>query len=199
MPIFLFFDIDKQHVRAHQKLLENQIPNSQFILEDVRKIKADVFVSPANSYGYMDGGIDEIYSEMFPGIQKTVQDKIKAVSTINTRYGKPFLPVGCGLTVDTGTGKKLISVPTMDVPRDIRKTPENVYYAMIGILKLSDHYKNDTVVAIPGLGTGVGALSPEECSEQILLAYRDYHNMSIKHPRGTQIEEGDDFYLAKFP
>jgi O-acetyl-ADP-ribose deacetylase (regulator of RNase III) len=204
MVKFIFFDISKEHVRAHQKILQNHILDSQFILEDVRKIDAkmniDIYVSPANSYGYMDGGIDEIYSEMFPDIQKIVQTEINNVSTAKTRYGKLFLPVGSALVVPIpkSNQKYMVSAPTMDVPRDIRKTPEYVYYAMVAILKVCQSYgfSKDAVVAIPGLGTGVGNLDPEECAEQILKAYLDFNNDRICYPDGVIFNESKSYYIS---
>lgn len=199
MVKLVFFDISKEHVRAHQKILQNHIPNSQFILEDVRKIDADIYVSPANSYGYMDGGIDKVYSEMFPNIQKIVQDEIDKISTAKTRYGKPFLPVGSALIVPLPNKKYMIVAPTMDFPRDIRKMPHYIYYAMVAILKVCQCYgfNDKTVVAIPGLGTLTGRLEPEEAAEQTLKAYIDFNNSKIDYPVGTVFNEGKSYYVSE--
>jgi O-acetyl-ADP-ribose deacetylase (regulator of RNase III) len=38
------------------------------------------FVSPANSIGFMDGGIDYVYSrDMFVGVEKAVKGKIREI------------------------------------------------------------------------------------------------------------------------
>lgn len=53
-------------------------------------------VSPANSFGYMDGGIDAAYLEFFgPSIQTRVQGAIQ-------RRPEGYLPVGASLWVETG-------------------------------------------------------------------------------------------------
>ncbi len=45
----------------------------------IEKHNIDVIISPANSFGFMDGGIDKVYMKMFDGIQSTVQNKIEKI------------------------------------------------------------------------------------------------------------------------
>jgi O-acetyl-ADP-ribose deacetylase (regulator of RNase III) len=48
--------------------------------QQLRSRGAVAFVSPANSLGFMDGGIDFAYSRhMFPGVEGTVRSKIRAL------------------------------------------------------------------------------------------------------------------------
>ena len=200
MVKFIFFDIEKNLVKELKKVLNDHIPNAIFTLEDVRNIKADVFVSPANSFGIMDGGIDEIYMEMFSGIQETVQQEIKKRSFLKDKYGRNFLPVGSSLKVKTFDKNKkekfLISSPTMDIPRDIRHIPECIYYAMVSILKICRSLNKNDIVAIPGLGTGVGKISPEVCANQILKAYIDFQNNEIKYPEEIEIIDENKSYIC---
>ena len=44
---------------------------------DIRQAKADAAVSPANSFGFMDGGIDGLYSQFSVGSTETVAGKDK--------------------------------------------------------------------------------------------------------------------------
>lgn len=83
--------------------------------------KVDCVVSPANSYGLMDGGFDLALSEYFGWeLQKRVQDYI-----IKNYRGEQ--PVGTSFIIDTGKDDiKLIHTPTMRVPISV-KDPMIVY------------------------------------------------------------------------
>src|SRR5436190_24340994 len=66
-------------------------------------------VSPANSYGFMDGGIDAVYRDFFgPRVEQTVQEPI-------ARRPERQLPVGASLVVRTGHERipYMIFAPTM--------------------------------------------------------------------------------------
>src|SRR5579862_3221422 len=61
---------------------------------DLLDVEADAYVSPANSYGIMDGGIDAVLSDRFPQAEARVQAAIAQVGRL--------LPVGQALVVETG-------------------------------------------------------------------------------------------------
>jgi len=152
-----------------------------FVKSDVRdlvkKFKVDCIVSPANSIGFMDGGIDMFYMQMFPGIQNDVQDRIKTFG-ITTVLGRYALPVGSAMLVKTKDKQTplMMCVPTMFLPRDIRGT-KNVYWAMRGLLKLavsSFNKESRIVLAIPCFGTGVGRMTGEASAQQINEALQDF-------------------------
>ena len=88
-------------------------------------------VSPANSYGLMDGGYDRAISEYFGwDIINVVQTKI-----IEKHFGEQT--VGTSLIVRIPrTDKFLIHTPTMRVPSLI-KDPMVVYFAMMKVLFLA--------------------------------------------------------------
>jgi O-acetyl-ADP-ribose deacetylase (regulator of RNase III) len=133
--------------------------------------EADAIVSPANSFGFMDGGIDLLYSEYFGRqLQDALQAKIR-----NLSFGE--LPVGQAMVVETGHEKIpfLISAPTMRVPMDISQTV-NCYLAfraalIAAIIHNQTEPRKISSVLVPGLGTGVGRLSPEVCAKQMFAAY----------------------------
>ncbi len=129
----------------------------------------DTIVSPANSYGYMDGGIDRIYIDYFGvQIERTVQDTIRS-------RGESYLPVGSSVVVKTNDARipLMIVAPTMFLPEPIR--PEKCFYAMSAILNAyqrnSAHIKS---VYCPGLGTGVGQVEPEDSAREMANAYRKW-------------------------
>src|SRR5262245_41056353 len=81
-------------------------------------LSVDAVVSPANSFGFMDGGIDHLYSHHF-GWQ--VQDKLQEL--IRTRHHGELL-VGSAEIVETGNLciPFVIAAPTMRVPMILRDT-----------------------------------------------------------------------------
>src|SRR5580765_6781019 len=72
-------------------------------------LSVDALVSPANSFGFMDGGIDLLYSHRF-GLE--VQDRLQ--EQIRTRHHGEFL-VGAAELVETGDPgiPFVIAAPTM--------------------------------------------------------------------------------------
>lgn len=147
---------------------------------DIRKLSAYkncAFVSPANSFGWMDGGIDAVFMEMFPNVQKSVQAAIK-LQDLHTVYYRYYLPVGSALIVDVKQTRHLICAPTMWMPGDVAKT-RNAYWAMRATLlvldKANEKRKNKiTTLICPGLCTGVGHMAPKTSAKQILDAIRDH-------------------------
>lgn len=133
----------------------------------------NTIVSPANSYGYMDGGIDRVYRDFFgTSIENTVQDSIKK------KWGN-YLPVGSSILVQTGsqTIPYLIVAPTMFLPEPIK--PQNCFYAMSAILNAVDKHKNIvSKVFCPGLGTGVGQVEPIESAKEMKAAYLKWKRMA---------------------
>jgi len=134
-------------------------------------ITADAIISPANSFGFMDGGIDLIYSEYFGWeLQKTLQNKIR-----NDFSGE--LPVGNAVIIKTRNNKikYLISCPTMRVPENISNTI-NAYLAFrAGLIEInsfnSKNIRKITSVLCPGLGTSTGKISYNNCARQMRVAY----------------------------
>lgn len=75
-------------------------------------VECDAVVSPANSFGFMDGGIDFIYMDYFG---KDIQLKVRR-QIFDHHHGE--LIVGNADIVETGNSKipYLIAAPTMRVP-----------------------------------------------------------------------------------
>ncbi len=133
--------------------------------------KADAIVSPANSFGYMDGGLDLKYSLHFGW---ELEEKLRSVLE-KEHFGE--IPVGLALLIDTGNENApyLISAPTMRVPSNVSETA-NAYLAFKAVLQnvllhnKSSESKIESVLC-PGLGTGEGKLSAELCAKQMFRAY----------------------------
>src|SRR5450755_4652758 len=91
---------------------------------DILRARVDAVVSPANSFGFMDGGIDAAYRNFFGlSIQRRVQ------MLIEQRHAGE-MPVGHAFIVPTGHHKifRLIVAPTMKTPSNIQET-DNAYRA----------------------------------------------------------------------
>jgi O-acetyl-ADP-ribose deacetylase (regulator of RNase III) len=138
---------------------------------DIFGIKADAIISPANSFGFMDGGIDLAYSQYFGWeLQEALQEKIH-----NEYYGE--IPVGMATIIETGndTIPYLISCPTMRVPEIVENTV-NAYLAfraaLIEVITFNNKSNNKIhSIVCPGLGTGTGAITPENCAKQMKYAH----------------------------
>ncbi|HLK14770.1 MAG TPA: macro domain-containing protein [Fimbriimonadaceae bacterium] len=139
---------------------------------DLFDVAADAYVSPANSHGIMDGGLDRLLRSRFPGVEARVQQAID-------REGG-FLPVGQAVIVETGDSDVpfLVCAPTMALPSSLGST-RNVHAAMLAVLRaVSEHNlsSGDAIqsVAIPGLGTGVGRLPAHAAVSQMRAAFEQF-------------------------
>ena len=120
----------------------------------ILNLDVEAVVSPANSFGFMDGGIDGVYTKHFGGVvQDTLQAIIKHTPTQE-------LLVGQSVMVPTQNEKipYVISAPTMRVPQILPKDTINPYLATKAVLQ---HVRKGLVkrVAFCGMGTGVGGVS----------------------------------------
>src|SRR4051794_20152003 len=86
------------------------VPNVEVSHGDIfQGTQADAVVGPANSFGYMDGGIDAVYLGRFgDDLQTRLQTIIR-----NEHRGE--LPVGVAIIVPTGDAAMpfMVSAPTM--------------------------------------------------------------------------------------
>ena len=133
---------------------------------------ADAIVSPANSFGYMDGGIDGVYAQRFgPEMCERLRVLIKAA-------WDGELPVGCAAIVETGDRAipYLVSAPTMRVPMNVSDTV-NAYLAFRAALlavREANRRRPGMIRSIlcPGMCTFYGHMSPEKSARQMRFAHR---------------------------
>src|SRR5262245_48244613 len=97
----------------------------QVVQESVFDVSCDALVSPANSFGFMDGGIDAQYTDRFG---RELQDRLRL--KILTRHHGELL-VGSAEIVETGSSGHpyLIAAPTMRVPMVLGTETVNPYLA----------------------------------------------------------------------
>lgn len=164
--------------------LEDHIPKENppcyvaAVQGSILELEADVIVSPANSFGFMDGGIDFAYVGRFgEHIQDQLQTYIK-----ETWDGE--LPVGCAAVIatDDKATPYIIAAPTMRVPM-ILKDSVNPYLATAAALRMAKRSpaierlgrlkSGGLRIAFPGMGTGCGAVPFDVCCRQMFHAIYD--------------------------
>ena len=128
-------------------------------------------VSPANSFGYMDGGIDLVYSKHFGW---DVEDRLRK-RIVDDFDGE--LPVGNAVVVATEDSKIpwLVSAPTMRVPMNVAKTA-NAYLAFrAALIAVADHNRNSSAridtLFCPGLCTANGRMPNHRAAKQMFEAF----------------------------
>lgn len=127
--------------------------------------RADAVVSPANSHGIMDGGIDKRIRDYFgPELEKVIQKKIEL-----NYHGE--MPVGVADFVFLSNAKfqSVIFAPTMRSPEDVSNTL-NAYVVFRAILLHAIKNELESFVCC-GLCTGIGKMTPEDCARQMRMAY----------------------------
>jgi len=146
-------------------------PDVEILQGDICRLRVDAVVSPANSFGFMDGGLDLALSQRLGSkLESNLQQAIAS------RPLKELL-VGEALVLPTGDAAIpwLISAPTMRVPMRLRQTV-NAYLAMKAVLTaVLSHTGLPPIqsVAIPGLGTGCGGLALPTAAKQMWTAYQE--------------------------
>ncbi len=149
---------------------------------------ADAVVSPANSFGFMDGGIDLAFSHYFGW---ELESNLKALLA-ELHFGE--IPVGQAIILPTQHTSipYMVSAPTMRIPSNISKTI-NVYLAFRAALIAVHNHNAQTAVPIrsilvPGLGTGVGQVQPRHAARQMKVAYNAVvHRQGIRSRNARQI------------
>ncbi|MGW4521501.1 macro domain-containing protein [Amycolatopsis sp. NPDC004378] len=141
----------------------------------VLDVVAQAVVSPANSYGWMRGGIDAVYARAFPGVEQYVRSAVLA-------FHGGELPIGEAVIVPTGEAEPawLISAPTVREPGE--RLPADTVHPYLAARAVFRKWRDghldqgpvrefvDTI-AMPGLGTGVGGVDPATCARQVAAAW----------------------------
>lgn len=148
-----------------------------------------VIVSPANSLGFMDGGIDKTLSrDMFPGLEEVVQARIYEHGVTNA-FGRYFLPVGsaCCVTMDSAI---IIVAPTMFQPMDVSYT-QNAYWSFLAALLLFDKLRkhdDDLCLVVTSHCCGYGRMNPTESAKQMRAAYEDFCGGAVPPDAAAQLD-----------
>jgi O-acetyl-ADP-ribose deacetylase (regulator of RNase III) len=137
---------------------------------DIFAQRGDAIVSPANSFGFMDGGIDMAYTRRFGWhVQGRVQHMIVG------EYGGELL-VGQALTVPTDDEDFpfVIAAPTMRVPiviGDVNAVRISTRAAIREAMRIGA----ETLI-MPGMGTLTGQVHPEVAAKLMMAGIDDAKN-----------------------
>lgn len=169
MNKFILVDKNQEMVDAWRNEFKYH-DNFEFHCGDIFEKSADYLVSPANSFGFMDGGIDLAYSKKIGWyLQEKLQEKIKNEFDLELLVGQ-----ACVIETDFPQYPYMIAAPTMRVPMYLQGTP-NVYLAAKAVFSFMRKTNDNTSCCIPGLGTGIGCVSYSLCAQKMRLAYEDFY------------------------
>ncbi len=182
-------DCNSNLCKEWQRYFKNET-NVKVICDDFRNVSEyDCVVSPANSFGIMDGGFDDALINYFGyELMKCVQDKIRA------EYAGEQ-PVGTCLIVETGNKQHpyLAHTPTMRIPRIIKEY-DTIYNAMRAMLLAVQKQGNIKTVLCTGLGTATGKVPEHVAAKQMYLAYQSVFNPPKQINWRTAIEIENKYY-----
>ncbi|KAK7685450.1 hypothetical protein QCA50_011313 [Cerrena zonata] len=179
----------------------------------------DCIVSPANSYGRLDGGFDWFISEALapPGSLEVPTQLAQA--TLYQKW-KGYAPPGtCTLVSLLGSVCEknkhdcayIALCPTMRTPGSVSWNKEIVYNCVWSLLTaLTNHNalvdeqqksgstgeRRIRTVVMTGLATGVGAVSPIKFCQQMVLAIRDFVQASADPKKWSTLEWEDILKIA---
>jgi O-acetyl-ADP-ribose deacetylase (regulator of RNase III) len=174
-------DVNPQMVAAWRTTFEEN-PEVEIIQGSMLEQPVSVWVSPTNSAGSMDGGLDAVIKKHFgQSIETAVQKEIARLY-----HGK--MPVGHATCVPTGRPQPrfLISTPTMTQSSEDISDTMNVALACAAAFQ-AVHIQNAREpggirsVALPGLGANTGKVPVEICADLMWTGYnlfreQEFHN-----------------------
>jgi O-acetyl-ADP-ribose deacetylase (regulator of RNase III)/protein-tyrosine phosphatase len=208
-PIIFLSSIDDTLHKAWTKHC-GSIENVRVLQGDIFQCDCDAVVSPANSFGFMDGGIDMLYSKTFGWhVQARVQDAIRS-----RHFGELIVGAADIVETDHTSIPFLIAAPTMRVPAVLPYDTHAPYLAARAALLLIKHGKFTNgqhagkpigsvvrSVAFPGLGTGIGRVSADVCARQVAMAIREfgsaeaYQRKNVRFPASWMEALADNLLL----
>ena len=128
----------------------------------------DAIVNPADSYGWMNGGVSAAIKE-------------KAGSEVEKEaILKGPTPIGCAILTSGGRTRfeAIIHAPTLDTHCDMAR-PEIILEATMIALKLAEK-SGYSSIALPGMGTGRGKVDPDVAAKTMLNAIRSFESKNLK-------------------
>lgn len=153
------------------------LPEVSVQQSSIFEVECDALISPANSFGFMDGGLDLAISRFFGWhVQERLQERIRSRHAGELLVGQAEL-----IATDHAQIPWVIAAPTMRVPLVLGPSM-NPYLALRAVLLLVQRDRLDDgravsdvvrTIAVPGLGTGVGGVPAGICARQMRAAIGD--------------------------
>ncbi|MBU1198507.1 MAG: macro domain-containing protein [Nanoarchaeota archaeon] len=147
---------------------ETITPKIEIKKGSIATLQVNAIVNPANSYGYMGGGV--------AGVLKKVGGQVIEDEAV---HQSPIIVGEAKLTTsgDLPCGK-IIHAPTMHNPGE-RTDSHKVMCAVAAALELADK-EGFRIIAIPGMGTGVGGIDKQEAAETIIQTIKETKFHSVE-------------------
>ncbi len=138
------------------------------ICGNILEVAAEVIVNPANSQGVMGGGVAGVIR------------RAAGVEVEREAVAQAPIPVGSAVITTGGKTKfkAIIHAPTMTRPAETIPV-ENVRLATRAALVLADQ-RGWKSVALPGMGTGVGRVSPGDAAKAMIDAVNAFQPKSLR-------------------
>ena len=157
----IVFVLREKHVYEAYANYFVSIPRVQVLHNDIIAVEGPVnaFVSPANTTGNMDGGIDRVYADFFGwSYGRPYHDPSVLQQAIDKAKGEPniHLPVGEAILARDERGHALIAAPTMVVPSKIKIISRTVFLAYRAAFDVFRRHSDIHVIRVPSFGTGYG-------------------------------------------
>lgn len=135
---------------------------------DITQVKADAVVNAANSLGQMGGGVSG-------ALRAAGGSEIETEAT-----SKAPIPVGEAIFTTAGKlpFKGIVHAPTMEQPAQ-KTTLDKVRHATMAALICADSY-GVKILAMPGMGTGVGGIAPSAAADAMVETLRTYETASVR-------------------
>jgi len=148
---------------------------------DLTQIVCDAIVNPANSYGFMGGGVAGAIRRAGGSIIEK-----EAISKAPIPVGKAAVTTGGNLPC-----RYVVHAPTMEKPA-MRINVENVRMATRAAFEIGVKHGIKTI-AIPGMGTGVGGVPTKQAAEVMVKIAMEFEN---KFERIILIGRNDELFDA---
>lgn len=188
MKIYLL-DINKNMTDAWQKYFEpfGEVEGIEIVNEDFAAFmdkhpNIEAVVSPANSFGLMDGGYDKAITDYFGeelmrDVQKTIMIKWYGEQPVGTSI---TVPIRSRIIPDKKRGlmaKKyavLIHTPSMRTPEQI--TDSRIIYQCMRTTLIEAMNQEVESIVIPAFGGLTGKVPCDVIAKMMFLAYKQIHN-----------------------
>lgn len=160
-----------------KKKSDKLVPEIEVKKASITTCEVEAIVNPANSFGYMGGGV--------AGVIKRVGGQIiedEAIEQAPFQVGEAILTSAGDLICE-----KVIHAPTMHNPGELTDA-HKVFCATKAALELADK-EGFNSIALPGMGTGVGGLKKSEAARTILKAIKSVRFMHLKKIILVDIDE----------
>ncbi len=128
----------------------------------ITTLNADAIVNPANSYGFMGGGVAWVIKNVGGAIIEE-----EAIAQARFHIGTAVLTSGGELIA-----RHVIHSPTMEEPAE-KTNAVNIQQAVQAALELADQ-SGFAKIAFPGMGTGVGGVSKKEAAKTMVQTIKAF-------------------------